>query len=95
MRKGILVLVMAIFVLSMSVEVMAANERDGSGKQLKDGSGCGQIQGEYYLESSRSLKAHNNQSFILSRHFGWPERIRWPSLRGMVPGRICLPCRCL
>ena len=48
MRKGILVLVMALFVLSMSVEVMAANECDGTGQQLRDGSGggCGQVQGE-------------------------------------------------
>ena len=48
MRKSILVLlVMALFAVSMSVEVMAAaGECDGTGQQLKDGSGCGQAQGE-------------------------------------------------
>ena len=49
MRKGILVLVVALFVLSMSVETMAAaGECDGTGQQLRDGSGggCGQVQGE-------------------------------------------------
>jgi hypothetical protein len=47
MRKSILILVVALFAISMSVEVMAAaGECDGTGQQLKDGSGCGQAQGE-------------------------------------------------
>ncbi|MCK4999756.1 MAG: hypothetical protein KAS23_09480 [Anaerohalosphaera sp.] len=44
MRKSLVVLLMVVFVLSMSVDAIAASDGcPGKGAQLKDGSGCGQV----------------------------------------------------
>ncbi|MCK5000538.1 MAG: hypothetical protein KAS23_13430 [Anaerohalosphaera sp.] len=46
MRKSLVVLLLVVFVLSMSVDAFAANKGAGKGQQLRDGSGSGQCDRE-------------------------------------------------